>query len=61
MHVHTHTMYLSVTPGNGIEEKVFEQKNSFQERPEGTSGGSMTDRNRGMVPDSWRLVLVTEM
>ena len=52
MHVHTHTMYLSVTPGNGIEEKVFEQKNSFQERPEGTNGGSMTDRNRGMVPDS---------
>ena len=31
MHVHTLTMYLSATPGNGIEEKGFEQKNSFQE------------------------------
>ena len=59
-HVHTHTcthshMHLRAM---GMKKKIFE-KYSFQVRFERADRGSMTNRNRELVPGNWSLVRET--
>ena len=56
MHIHTHTLTHTHTHthlrATGLK-KGFWKENSFQEHLERTVRGSMTDRNRELLPGSW--------
>ena len=55
-HTHTHTpVAYQGNQGNETEEKFFLKEKGFQGRFKRADRSRMTDRNRELDPDNWRL------